>query len=249
MGSTPSGGSPILSYTVTSTPAGLSATSNSATVTVTCPGSCAGYAFSASAANTQGSGASSAPVDIVTTLDLVETFYEPDTQPNNSIFTGTLVLDSTIEQVTNLSGTLTESMTGNGVAPSTMEQVVLGYQLASSSSAGLGGLLVSSFHNANTNTLLTSAGGGAWAPGAGPEYFGYNTGAANPGNAYATVFVNAGNPLSALTAAQINALSYADCTPGGMMGATCMTGTSVSAYGMTGSMGGYPISQVIGNPR
>ena len=234
IGSTPSGGSPILSYTVTSTPAGLSATGSSSPVTVTCPGSCAGYAFVASAANIQGSGADSAPVDIVTTLDVVETFYEPDTQPNNSIFTGSLVLDSTSAAVTNQSGTLTESMTGNGVDPSTMTQVVLAYQLASDTSASLGGLLVSSFHNLNTNTFSTTSGGGAWAPGTGPEYYGYNTGAANPGNAYAMVFVNAGNPLAALTPGQVNALAYADCTPGGMMGATCMTGTSVSVYGTTG---------------
>jgi hypothetical protein len=30
-----------------------------------------------------------------------------------------------------------------------------------------------------------------------------------------------------------------------MMGATCMTGTSVAGYGDVGTMGGYPISQVI----
>jgi hypothetical protein len=30
-----------------------------------------------------------------------------------------------------------------------------------------------------------------------------------------------------------------------MMGAICMTGTTVAAYGSVGSMGGYPVSQVI----
>ena len=249
IGSTPSGGSPILSYNVTSTPAGVSATGNSSPVTVTCPGSCAGYALTVLATNAQGSGTGAAPVDIVTTLDVLETFYEPDTQPNNSIFTGTFVLDSTRSTVSNLGGTLTESMTGNGTDPSTMTQVTLNNQLSSSTSGPLGGLLVASFHNTNTNTFSTANGGNGWTPGTGPEYYGYNTGAANPGNAYAMVFVNPGNPQAALTSTQLDALAYADCTTGGMMGATCMTGTSVAAYGMPGSMGGYPLAQVISNPR
>lgn len=66
----------------------------------------------------------------------------------------------------------------------------------------------------------------------------------NPGNAYALIFVP-DDPLVALTQAQINKLAYADCAPGGMMGAVCMTGTSAAGYGAIGTMSGYPVSQVI----
>ena len=53
------------------------------------------------------------------------------------------------------------------------------------------------------------------------------------------------NPLTPLTQAQINKLAYADCAPGGMMGAACMTGTTVAGYGAIGTMGGYPVLQTI----
>lgn len=78
--------------------------------------------------------------------------------------------------------------------------------------------------------------GGGWAPGGTKTY--------NNANAYALVFVRADDPAQALTADQINRLAYADCTPQGLMGTTCMTGTTVEAYGRTGTMGAYPSSQV-----
>ena len=53
------------------------------------------------------------------------------------------------------------------------------------------------------------------------------------------------DPLAPLTQAQINKLAYADCAPGGMMGAVCMTGTTVAGYGAVGTMGGYPVLQTI----
>lgn len=59
------------------------------------------------------------------------------------------------------------------------------------------------------------------------------------------IFVNTANPLAALTQAQINKLAYADCAPGGMMGAVCMTGTTVAGYGAIGTMSGYPVSQTM----
>jgi UDP-glucose 4-epimerase len=37
----------------------------------------------------------------------------------------------------------------------------------------------------------------------------------------------------------------ADCTTGGMMGSTCMTGTTMAGYGRMGTMMGEPVSQVI----
>jgi hypothetical protein len=64
------------------------------------------------------------------------------------------------------------------------------------------------------------------------------------GNAYALIDVPA-NPLAPLATAQLNQLAYADCTNLGMMGSTCMTGTDKSVYGMAGTMGAYPIAEVI----
>ena len=55
----------------------------------------------------------------------------------------------------------------------------------------------------------------------------------------------ASDPTTALTSAQIDKLAYADCAAGGMMGAVCMTGTSVAGYGAEGTMSGYPLSQTI----
>ena len=83
-----------------------------------------------------------------------------------------------------------------------------------------------------------------WAPGSGSGlHSGYP--GANPGNAYVRIFVGAADPAAAPTPGQLAMLAYADCAPGGMMGATCMTGTSLAGYGTTGTMGGYPVSQVV----
>jgi len=53
------------------------------------------------------------------------------------------------------------------------------------------------------------------------------------------------NPFAPLSAAQLARLAYADCAPGGMMGAVCMTATSVAGYGAVGTMSGFPLAQVL----
>ena len=111
-----------------------------------------------------------------------------------------------------------------------MNELALDYQLSSVYDAALGGLLVTTFLNDSTNTLSTWTGGNGWAPGSGDGLY-YGFPGSNPGNAYAMIFVNTTNPLAPLTQAQIDKLAYADCAPGGMMGATCMTGTTVAGYG------------------
>ena len=58
------------------------------------------------------------------------------------------------------------------------------------------------------------------------------------------IFVNPADPTAAPGQGQIDRLAYADCAPGGMMGSTCMTGTTVAGYGTVGSMGGFPLRQV-----
>jgi hypothetical protein len=184
----------------------------------------------------------------VTTYNVTETFLEPDTAPRNTIFTGSFSFDDVTKTVSSLEGYLTESMTGtaSGVAPYfDMTQLHLTHQLSAVYDASLGGLLVTTFLLPTTNTFSTAFGGDGWAPGSGFAIYSGFPSTPNPGNAYARIFVNTTDPMAALTQAQINKLAYADCAPGGMMSATCMTGTTVAGYGVIGSMSGYPVSQVI----
>lgn len=256
VGTTSSGGSPITGYTVTSSPSGITSSTADSPITVTCPGTCAGRSFTVTATNAFGTGPASASADIVTTLKVVETFFEPDCQPNDSIFVGTFTLNSTTKTVSNLQGILSESMTGSGVGypNDTMTWLTLGHQLASEEDSVLGGRLVTTFKNNNTHTFWTGLGGDGWHPldgiDVGGVYYGFPTAGSNPGNAYAMIFVNTTDPFASITAAQLHKLAYADCAPGGMMGAVCMTGTSDAAdgYGTIGTMSGYPVSQVITKP-
>ena len=111
---------------------------------------------------------------------------------------------------------------------------------------GAEGWLVTTFRLDTTDTLATDpkfGGTDGWAPGSGSGlHFGYP--GVNPGNAYVMIFVNAADPTAVPTQGQIDKMAYADCAPGGMMGATCMTGTSEAGYGTIGTMGGRPVSQV-----
>jgi hypothetical protein len=249
IGGTVSGGAPITGYTVESSPSGVVASGPVSPIVVDCPGSCAGLAFSVSATNDLGQGMPSSPVDVVTAYAVSATFYEPDTQPNNTIFVGAFTLDATTGTVSNLRGRLSESMTGGAVPypNDTMTWLALDHQLSAlpASIDGTAGLLVTAFALASTDTLSSApsfGGTDGFSPGTGMGlYSGYP--GPNPGNAYARIFVNLAEPTAPPTQAQIDKLAYADCTPGGMMGGTCMTGTSVAGYGSLGSMSGYPISQ------
>lgn len=245
-----SGGSPVTGYAVASIPAGLNATGTVSPLTVSCPATCAGYAFTVAASNAIGTGIPSAAADVLTNYNVVTTFFEPDTQPNNTIFTGTFTLNSTTQTISNLRGSLTESMThiGDGLP---MNTITLSYQL-SSISDGAGGVMVTTFaqNNAQTFSINPNHGGtDGWSPGTGSTlFYGYPsslTGIGNPQNAYVRLLLNLTDPTMPLTQAQIDKLAYADCTLGGMMGATCMTGTTVAGYGTLGSMSGYPTTQVV----
>jgi len=249
-GATDSGGSPITSYTIQSDPPGISGTGAASPITVTCPSSCTGYAFSVIASNVVGDSAPSAPTEVITTYKVIETFFEPLTQPKDSIFIGTFTFNSTTSTVSNLRGILSESMTGDSVAypNDNMTWLPLDNQLSSIYDPVLGGLLVTTFLNPVTDTLYVSSGSDGWSPGTGfGLYFGFDFANPdpNPGNAYAIIFVNISDPTAALTLDQIDKLAYADCAPGGMMGSACMTGTTEAGYETIGTMDGYPISQVI----
>ena len=244
IGATDSGGSAITSYTVSSNPGGITDTGTASPITVTCPSTCSGYAFSVIATNAVGDSAASTEADVITDYDVVTTFYEPDTQPRDSIFIGTFTFNATTSTVSNLQGILSESMTGDLIAypDDTMTWLSLNSQLSSVEDDDEN-LLVTVFLNETTNTFY----GGTWTPEDGIAVGGIYDGwpGTNPGNAYAMIFVNTQDPTASLTQAQIDKLAYADCNPGGMMGATCMTGTSVDGYGSVGTMSGYPVSQVI----
>jgi len=221
-------------------------------------------------------------------FNIMTTWYEPDTQPKDSIFTGSFTYDTVTKQVTNLAGGLTESMTGTFPmsydAPNApyYDQTILDltYQMndyvASYSGATnappstnwhddtLGGTFATVFLKNTTNTYTTFLGGDGWSPQAGAEaggiYYGWPSKYASTiQNAYALIFV----PDSVSTLAPGGSLtlnwneatssgdlglaytSYADCAPGGMMGAVCMSSWSVAAYGVVGTMSGYPLKQTI----
>jgi len=187
------------------------------------------------------------------TYNVVLTFKEPDTAPRDTIFKGTFDFNEHTRTVSNLKGMLSESMTGDPSNPGPngdygMTWLTLGNQLVSWYDPALGGTFAATFKNANTKTFSTMLGGDGWSPAAGVAiggvYHGFPVAANNPGNAYALIFVP-NNPLTPLTQAQINKLAYADCAPGGMMGAVCMTGTTIAGYGAIGTMSGYPVSQII----
>jgi hypothetical protein len=229
-----SGGSQVTGYTVASTAGGLTASGSASPIMVVCPAACTGYAFAVQATNGIGPSAPSAAADVLTSFNVTARWFEPDTQPNDSIFTGSFTLNSTTQTVTGLAGSLTESMTGPP-----MVSVPLSFQL-SSVSDGAGVLWVTSFA-LNTTDVFSEGGFAASSEGL---YYGYPTAtspaAGGAGNSFATIVVNPANPTAALTPTQINKLAYGDCASGGMMGDTCMTG-----YSGIGTMGGYPVAQSI----
>lgn len=175
---------------------------------------------------------------VATTYRVVQTYDQVvfnSTTGQDTLFTGTFSFDSDTQTVSGLSGSLSQSMTGNTAFRA------LDYMLSNVFDAGLGGWLVTVFHQDSTDVFQ----GGGFATG-GFKEFGNQ-------NAYATVFVNATDPTADLTQSQINRLAYGDCTPGSLMGAqspkTCMTGwvrDTAGVLGPGGTMQGtFPVSQTI----
>lgn len=258
VGATDSGGSPLTGYVVSAyvaadnSPTSIRAEAATSPIAVSCPTTCSGYVFTVKARNSLGEGAESAPADIVTTYDVMATFLEPDTQPRNSIFIGRFKLNSSRGTIFDLHGILSESMTGDQYSypNDNMNWLALNHQLSSIYDPALGGFLVTTFLLETTNTLSSSPlfdGTDGWTPGTGSALY-FNFPGTNPGNAYVRIFVDPDNPTAALTQSQLDKLAYADCSPKGMMGSTCMTGTASAGYGNLGSMSGYPAFQNI-TPR
>jgi len=203
------------------------------------------------------------------TYDITTTWYEPMTQPYDSVFAGSFNYDSTTHAVTGLQGQLSESMTGlmMGMA----SELSLNNQLANGDAshqyewydAALGGTFATVFLNTDSSTFATSyngATGDGWSPQGGKAvssiYAGYPTLANNPQNAYALIFVpdnlSSANPISLTWDESTDTGSlglahtaYADYTADGMMGLVGMTGTSAYIYGSDGTMRGVPLSEII----
>ncbi len=238
----PTTGDAPTSYTVTTTLGGPTATGTASPITVTGLTTGAATYFSVVASNAAGSSAA-VTTGALRFYSVVETFTEPRTAPNDTIFTGTFTYDATNHVVSNLRGSLTQSM----MRP--MTTVDLGHQLDATpvTLGGVTGLLVTTFALDTVNTFDTAG----FDPANGMRvYYGLAAGQPNPknggtGNAYAMVFVNTSDPTTALVQAQLDRLAYADCTANGMMGNMCMTGTTAAVYGHTGTMGGQPTSQVV----
>jgi hypothetical protein len=255
VGATDSGGSPLTGYLVSAyrysdhSPTAISAAGVTSPLMVSCPSSCAGYVFTVKAVNSLGEGAESSPAEVVTLYEVTATFLEPDTQPKNSIFIGTFSLNSSSQTVLGLHGILSESMTGGKLAypNDNMNWLALNNQLSSLYDPTLGGFLVTAFLLETTHTFSDNPafnGTDGWTPGTGSALYAGFPGT-NPGNAYVRIFVNPDDPTAPLNQSQLGMLAYADCSPSGMMGSTCMTGTTLAGYGTLGSMSGYPVSQNI----
>ncbi len=242
------GGSAITGYTVTANPGGITASGTASPITVTGLTPQTAYTYTVVAANGAGSSAA-ASTGSLNFYKIVETFHEPMTQPNDTIFTGSFTYDATNHTVSNLTGSLTQSMTKPAGCSGmmcygsiSMTTVALNNQLSAVpvTLGGVVGLLVTTFALNTTDTFD----GGGFAPG-GTQYFGLSSSTPNNNNAYAMVFINLADPTTTALQAQIDKLAYADCTPGGMMMSSCMTGTTVAGYGVLGTMSGTPVSQVI----
>jgi hypothetical protein len=238
-------------FTVTGTPnvagaAPVAATGTSSPILVTGLTARAGY--TSGVAGATGAGSASTSTGLLRFYSVVETFHEPMTQPNDTIFTGSFTFDVTNKVVYGLAGSLTQAMTKHdNVYGPPMTEVPLTYQLSAVAAplGGVQGLLVTTFAENTTNTFDPSG----FAPG-GTEYYGLAQGAPNPkmggfGNAYAMIFVDTTDPTTPLVQAQIDKLAYGDCTAGSMMMNTCMTGTTIAGYGRMGTMMGQPVSQVV----
>jgi hypothetical protein len=241
------GANAITGYTVTASPGGITATGTASPIAVTGLAPRTAYTYSVVANNASG-GSAAATTGLLRFYDVVETFHEPMTQPNDTIFTGSFTFDAASKTVSSLTGSITQSMTKvGGVYGPPMTTVALAHQLSAEPATlgGVTGLLVATFALATTNTFDPSG----FTPG-GTQYYGLSAGAPNPkaggvGNAYAMIFVNTADPAAAIEQAQIDKLAYGDCTAGGMMMSSCMTGTTVAGYGRKGTMNGEPVSQVV----
>ncbi len=213
----------IASVSVSVAPDNVTASASGARVTISGLAAKTSHTFTVTV-NTSAGDSLVTATNALAFYDVVVIFTEP--MVDNSSFTGYYTFDPAAGLVSNLSGVLFDGMN--------LTTVALSYQLSAQpvTLGGVSGQLVATFALPTAATFT----GGIWTPGGTKTYGNYN--------AYALIFVPTADPSQPLAADQINWLAYADCTTDGLMGTNCMTGTTVAAYGRTGTMGAYPTSQV-----
>jgi len=184
-------------------------------------------------------------------FNVTTTWYEPMTQPDNSVFVGSFSYDTSTHAVTSLSGSLSESMTGMGMGD--MTWLSLNNQLPNGDAShtyqwhddAKGGAFATVFKNTDSLTFATSATisgttytGDGWSPQGGKavksRYAGYPNGYLNgPQNAYALIFVP-DNLSSANTASNPLTLAWNETAGTGSIG---LEYTSYADYTAGGAMG------------
>lgn len=173
----------------------------------------------------------------VTTYNVTQMYNQvvyDTTHPTwDTYFNGSFTFDSVANTVSNLTGTLSASMTGNTVWASLTNQL-------SVVADGTSGLIVTVFKENTTDTFLTTNGPFTGGVSANNGTFGSN-GKMGPVitfgnfNAFASIYVPLIDPTAALTMAQTDKLAYGDCTSAGLMGSApqkCMAGWN--AYNANG---------------
>ncbi len=162
-------------------------------------------------------------------------FDEPQTSygcPDNTgctRFEGTFKWDPITETISELQGTLNETM----YSPTEFPDLHLTYQLDQQVN---GNIVTATVFKENTTDVFN---GGGFAPGSFYYYGAFDGNTVNE-NAYFTLAFDKTNMQGV-----VDELVYADCTPGGYMGPLCMTGHSVNKIGYAGSMDGVPASITI----
>lgn len=172
-----------------------------------------------------------------------ETFIEPAYGGlHDTVFNGTFTYDSLAKTITSLTGTLSEAMTWAKNPGGAQTLLNLSYNPVASSIDANGGITAYAFLLPQTNIYSDGAYGTT-----------ASTKLSNVANAYVSIYLTA-SELSgsigqqmALASANFGHLFYGDCQPGGMMGPTCMTGWGAAGSwgGTSGSMGGYPTSELV----
>lgn len=172
-------------------------------------------------------GAAQPALAAVTTYNVTQTYnqvvYDVSHPTWDTIFNGSFTFDSATNTVSNLTGMLSASMTGNATWASLTNQL-------SVVADGTSGLIVTVFKENTTDTFLTTNGPFTGGVSDNGGTFGSNDKMGRVStfgnfNAFASIYVPLMDPTAALTMAQTNKLAYGDCTSAGlMMGTVCMAG-------------------------
>ena len=176
------------------------------------------------------------------TYNVEGVFFEPNTQPNNTVFSGTFDWDGST--LSNLTGMMNSSMMVSESTPN----LSLANNLITSQS---GSIVTASIFLINDSAVFMTGGYDA-AEHAFPSFPSQGMAPSpNTNNAYFTFSFDTAGGMVAPTGLT-SSMQYGDCTSDGMMSSSCMTGfgpsTGVNGIGNPigeGTMGGFASSLVI----